>query len=311
MRSRLLSFGSISEVNSGGLAMVRGVDHIVLAVRDLDAARALYSALGFTVTPTAFHPFGTKNALVQLEGSYLELLAVEDETLMPPQAEGSFSFARFNLAFLARRQGASMLVLRSGDAGADLRDFAALGLETYPQFDFEREAEQPDGSKKKLSFANGFLRNPLMVDTGFFVCQHKHSRDVFWNKDYQSHKNGARNLASVLFVDHNPSDHHEFLGGFLGQRVMRSTSIGVTMEFDGGDLQVLTPSAHKALYDLEVPHDLPEEGGIVGLRIGVDLERAKAALDKNDIPYSVHNGQFIVQADIMAGVGLVLCEASG
>ena len=88
--------------------MVRGVDHMVMAVKDLDAARALYTALGFTVTPTAHHPFGTKNALVQLHGAFLELLAVDDEALMPPLEEGGFSFPRFNLAFLEKRQGASI-----------------------------------------------------------------------------------------------------------------------------------------------------------------------------------------------------------
>ena len=38
--------------------MPRGIDHLVIAVRDLDAARATYQRLGFTLTPEARHPFG-------------------------------------------------------------------------------------------------------------------------------------------------------------------------------------------------------------------------------------------------------------
>ena len=53
-----------------------GLDHLVLCVRDLEAARAAYTHFGFTVTPRAVHPFGTGNSLVQLEGTYLELLTV-------------------------------------------------------------------------------------------------------------------------------------------------------------------------------------------------------------------------------------------
>nr|WP_321979824.1 VOC family protein [uncultured Cohaesibacter sp.] len=290
--------------------MLRGVDHIVVAVKDLEAARALYTALGFTVTPTAHHPFGTKNALVQLDGVFLELLAVEDEKKMPLQADGDFSFPRFNLAFLEKRQGASMLVLRSHDRAADLDAFKALGLRTFPPFDFGRKATLPDGSAAEVGFALGFVENPLMKETGFFVCQHKHPPELFWKEEFQTHRNGAGSLASVLFVAHNPSDHHEFLGGFSGQRVMRSSSAGVVMDMDGGDLQVLTPSACKAFYDLDVPHDMPEEGGILGLKIAVDMPRAKAVLDEAQIPYSIHNGQYILQAEATNGVGLVLCEAS-
>ena len=289
--------------------MVRGVDHVVLAVKDLEATRAVYESLGFTVTPTAHHPFGTKNALVQLQGTFLELLAIDDDAKMPPLEEGGFSFPRFNLSFLERRQGASMLVLRSQDRSADLATYAVLGLKTFAPFDFGRKAEMPDGSSVEVGFALGFVQNLLMPETGYFVCQHKHSPELFWKENFQTHSNGAQALQAVLFVAHNPSDHHEFLGGFLGQRIMRSTSAGVVMEADGGEIQVLTPSAYKSFYDLEIPHDLPAEGGILGLRLTVNLSRTKQLLESAEIHYSVHNGQLIIQAEAVAGVALVLCDA--
>ncbi len=52
----------------GDMAL-RPIDHLVLAVRDLDAARATYGRLGFTLTPVARHPFGTANSLIQLNGA--------------------------------------------------------------------------------------------------------------------------------------------------------------------------------------------------------------------------------------------------
>ena len=42
------------------------LDHIVIAVRDLDAAGRVYSALGFTVTPGGRHPEGTQNSSIDL-----------------------------------------------------------------------------------------------------------------------------------------------------------------------------------------------------------------------------------------------------
>ena len=93
-----------------------------------------------------------------------------------------------------------LLVLRSSDRAADLAEFKALGLRTFAPFDFGRKALMPDGSAVEVGFALGFVQDPLMVETGFFVCQHKHSPELFWKENYQTHQNGADGLVSVLFV---------------------------------------------------------------------------------------------------------------
>jgi hypothetical protein len=62
---------------------VLGVDHIVIAVRDPDAAAATLEAeLGLRATGGGRHPaLGTFNRLVWLGDAYLELIGVEDEAL--------------------------------------------------------------------------------------------------------------------------------------------------------------------------------------------------------------------------------------
>lgn len=56
--------------------MLKGIDHIVIAVPDLDVARKSYEALGFTVVPGGRHPVGTHNALIAFaDGAYVELIA--------------------------------------------------------------------------------------------------------------------------------------------------------------------------------------------------------------------------------------------
>lgn len=56
--------------------MPLSIDHIVIAVADLEAAVRDYAALGFTVLPGGEHPRGSRNALVVFEdGAYLEIIA--------------------------------------------------------------------------------------------------------------------------------------------------------------------------------------------------------------------------------------------
>ncbi len=55
---------------------IRGIDHVVLVVRDLDRARATYERLGFTLTPRGYHTLGSQNHCIMFDRDYVELLAV-------------------------------------------------------------------------------------------------------------------------------------------------------------------------------------------------------------------------------------------
>ncbi len=56
--------------------MLLGVDHIVIAVGDLDTAARDYENLGFTVVSGGRHPVGTHNVLISFaDGSYIEIIA--------------------------------------------------------------------------------------------------------------------------------------------------------------------------------------------------------------------------------------------
>ncbi len=61
--------------------MAIGIDHIVIAVNDLDQAVTDYTAAGFTVTPGGEHASGgTHNALIAFaDGTYFEIIAWKDQ----------------------------------------------------------------------------------------------------------------------------------------------------------------------------------------------------------------------------------------
>ncbi|PVB62726.1 VOC family protein [Labrenzia sp. 011] len=241
--------------------MVRGLDHLVVAVKDLDAAFRTYSALGFTVTPENRHAWGTSNRLIQLDGFFIELLAVADPELIEQPEEGAFSFGAFNRDFLTRREGASMLVLESRDPERDRADFADAGLQTFEPFSFERVANLADGSTARVAFDLTFLRDPLAPKIGYFTCHNRYPEN-FWKPAFQNHENGAQSVKAVYLLAEDPSDHHEFLGGMTGQREMRATSLGVELQTPRGKISVLTPRAFRDLLGEEAANavhgDVPQ-----------------------------------------------------
>jgi hypothetical protein len=240
--------------------MVRGLDHVVVAVKDLDAAGEAFAGLGFTVTPVNRHSWGTANRLIQLDDFFIEILSIAEPDRIPESDGDSFSFGAFNRDFLSEGEGASMLVLDSTDPQRDRAEFQKAGLRLFKPFSFERVATYADGSTAKVGFDLTFLQDPLAPGIAYFSCRNRFPEN-FWKPDFQSHANGACSVAAVYIVASDPSDHHEFLGGFTGQREMRATSLGLELVTARGKILVMTPYAYETLVGRqaleEIPGDLP------------------------------------------------------
>ncbi|PSC05707.1 VOC family protein [Alsobacter soli] len=222
--------------------MPRGLDHLVLPVRDLDAAGRLYEALGFTVGARNRHPWGTENRIVQFPGVFLELITVGEATAIEPHGRGRFSFGAFVRDSLQRGEGVAMLVLESKGAEADRAAFAISGIGGYEPFFFERQAKKPDGSPVRVAFSLAFARDELAPEAGFFVCQ-QHEPQNFWNPAFQQHANGAIGVEAVTMIAENPAAHAEFFYAFTGQHDMGSTSAGITVRLPRGRIEVMTGAA--------------------------------------------------------------------
>ncbi len=285
----------------------RGLDHLVVAVADLDRAAARWSALGFQVGAENRHPFGTRNRLIQLPGFFVELLAMGDVAAIPPHAGRTFSFPTFNRDFLARAgEGPSMLALESRDAKADALAFAKDGIGDFEPFFFERRGMRPDGSEVHVAFTLSFAESADMPDAGFFVCQ-QHRPDDFWNPAFHTHSNGAVGVASVMLTAENPTDHHIFLTAFTGIRDFTSTSTGLVFETPRGDVEMMTPVAFARRCGVMVD-DAPR---IRGLRFAVaDLEETALRFGVNGVSAVRRGGWLMVGPEDMDGVVVAFEQAT-
>lgn len=249
--------------------MARGIDHLVLAVRDLEAARARYASWGFTLTPRAQHPFGTANSLAQFDGNFLELLAIDDPARIPPAPPGGFSFAAFSHDFLARREGFEMLVFESHDARADHRDFAAAGLDAQPPFDFSRDARLPDGSSARVGFSLAFVTDPRLPEAAFFTCQ-QHAPQHFWKPDYQRHANTARQVVEVVMVAPVPAELRDLFAGMQSADAVGQIGDGLSVRTARGKVSVLTPAAFDRRFPGAAPAARPATPHLAAFVVRVD-----------------------------------------
>jgi catechol 2,3-dioxygenase-like lactoylglutathione lyase family enzyme len=137
--------------------MLIGIDHILIAVEDLDIAIETYERLGFQVLRGGKHPnMGTHNALVPLaDGSYLELIGVWDRELAAQAAP-------YILATLERENRLARFALESDNLDGDVAAMRARGFDIGDAQAGERE--RPDG--QKVAWRSAFpadVRFPFVI----------------------------------------------------------------------------------------------------------------------------------------------------
>lgn len=270
----------------------RAIDHVVLAVRDLDAAAQVYEALGFTLTPRAYHEdrMGTSNRLAQFVGkNFIELLEVDRPDRLAPhdvsQTPPVFSFGAHNKAAVAGRAGLSMLVFAGDDARADIAAFAAADVPTYAPFDFERQARLPDGQEVTVSFTLAFATSPDMPEIAFLVCQNR-APEHFWKPAFQQHANGATGIKAVYIASSNPERDGTFVGRLFGGKV--TAAAGGLHVACGADqeVRVLRPEAI-AQRDASFSPAADGNPRLAGIALGC------APADRQTVPASKACGSFI------------------
>jgi catechol 2,3-dioxygenase-like lactoylglutathione lyase family enzyme len=247
--------------------MARGFDHIVHAVRDLDAAIAIYRGLGFQVGGRNRHPpdWGTQNHIVQLPNAYIELLEVGDAGGMSPHAPGHFSFGAFNREFLTHGPGLSMLVL-TGNGERDADAFRAAGIGDFAPYELRRDAKRPDGTTAKLAFTLCFARDPLAPEIGFFTNRH-HYPENFWSEAFQVHENSAAAVAGVVIVAQDPDEHAPFLSAFADSPGVRADG-GLLIATSRGEIEVMTPAKFLQRFGVKAP-DIARGARLAALRFTV------------------------------------------
>ena len=183
--------------------MARGLDHIVHAVRDLDAAAALYRGLGFTVGARNRHPWGTHNHIVQLPGFFIELLTRRRAGQTRRRRLLAFCSAPITATSCRPDEGFSLLILEVARCRGR-RDGFPRRRHRRLRGDALRARGQAAGRLGREARLLARLRRAIQAapQIHFATCQ-QHYPENFWNPAFQKHANGVTGIAGVV---RSPSD---------------------------------------------------------------------------------------------------------
>ena len=254
---------------------VIGLDHVVIAVRDLALAAATFRRLGFALTPRGHHAeWGTTNHCVMFADDYLQLLA----------AEGAGREADKVRQFAAMREGAIELAFASDDGAASAAALRRAGLDVGTPRSLSRRLDNPEGSVLMFSEV------PLPPDatpgiTGRLIQHITRERERF--PDWLAHPNGAVGIASVTAVVADPGDLAPAWDRIFGPHSATPTDNTVTVHTGRGMVFLARPEELTQLHPEAELDELPPPPAIVAVAIKVaDTGRAAELLRQAGVGFS-------------------------
>lgn len=283
---------------------ITGLDHTLVGVADLEAARDTYTRLGFTATPRGSHiGWGTANYCIMFEDDYIELLGIVD-----PSKETN------GLDTLLQERGEGMLGLAfaSSDPEATVKSLKAVGIEPNGPHDLKRKLELPEGDvipEFKL------IRFPTegVSKRGLFICHHL-TPELIRRPEWLEHENGVKRIQSMVVLVDDPKSlvpHYAKLCGSLNVTVTDAT-VSVRVEeltlifVTEPDLDLLFPG-------LFIPDEYPGLPHILSMTFTVEnLVKTQACLLKNGIQtQDISSGRAVrVQPKDACGVLLEFVQAA-
>jgi len=277
---------------------IDGIDHLVIAVRDLDKAREAYSRLGFTLTARGRHTeLKSANHTIMFAGDYVELLAIEE----PHPATAAWS------EFLKTREGLAAAALKTADARAAQTGLAAAGLSGGEAVDFGRPVDLPEG-RRDARFTITQVAAEATPGGRMFLCQH-HTRDVVWRPEYLTHANGATGLAALIVAADDPEAAAAPYATLFGTHVEPRGAIRVVQTGGGAPIVVAPPAALTQLWADDPVLKAPRPC-FAGFAVTVkDFYAAQQVLQKSKLPTIAGEGVLRVTSQHTHGAALAFAES--
>jgi len=273
----------------------QGVDHVGIAVRDIEAAKKTYrDILGFTVVRGGNASNGTRNKLIWLQTGMLEIITSWDRT----KAEGGVV-----ASFIERHEGGLFLGLEATPVNETAkllrsRGFDIRGPKTESLLDDPEQHDRAPSSWSRAGVATGAVpagRLPTKSTDAIFFVQY----DPF---DETVHPNTSKKLVSVWMGVRDLEGSikaYESIGFPRGRKLVLPQLGAKGQEIEAGQGSILLLQPENTMG--KVASFLAERGaeGVMGVSIEVaSLQTARSLLEANTNrqfePYAGPYGQSVL-----------------
>ena len=292
-------------MSGASIPPITGLDHVLVAVRDLARARAAYARLGFTMTPRGRHDnWETANYCAMLAEGYIELIGAADPA---GRASGYAPLDRF----LARREGLLGIAFATDDAGAAFAVLARAGVQPEPTVELARDLELA-GAAARPRFRLVDLPAAATPGLPAFLCQHL-TPEVVRRPAWLDHANGARRLAAVTTVAGDPPAYADAYARLLGRGAVTLTGDVLTVRAGRTSLVFARPGDAARLYPDAGIGDIRDVPAIAAMTITVDdIGGAAAVLAGNGVAHvRGDDDALVVPPHEACGVVLEFTRAGG
>ncbi len=272
---------------------VKGIDHAVVVVADIEAARAAYARLGFEVQPRGFHTrLGTANHLMIFGDTYLELIGIVEPS--PFNAE--------RRAWLEKGGGLANVALRTDGADIAHAAWTACGLQPDPVLDFGRAVEI-GGRTEQATFRTVRLGTNRARLLGFFACEHRTPQFVY-RPEWARHANGTTGLAGAAVIAGDPGTDEAYVRKVFGDAAVRRDSAELVIDSGSTLIRYMPRERFLALYPGVAPQRHDDHPALLSFHVP-DVRRTEAVLRAGGLaPVAAPDGRVLVPASDAAGVAI-------
>ncbi len=253
---------------------IRGLDHVLVGVADLEAAKSVWGRLGFKACPRGRHiGWGTANYCLMFPHDYIEIIGIVDPSQFVNRLD----------AFLAAHGEGLMAVAFATDDAADcaarLRaaDIAADGPK-----DLKRILELPEGEVLP-AFELVFTPDAATPALRSFICTHL-TPEIVWRPEWLEHPNGAQGIAEVVVAVEMPGELGLAYANLLGMDAVRAADGWIQVQAGGCTLSFLGPAPLAERFPELADGPLPR---ILGMTVRVaDPAATRYYLEVAGVPFA-------------------------
>ncbi|MBV9827732.1 MAG: VOC family protein [Alphaproteobacteria bacterium] len=279
---------------------IAGIDHVIIATRDLDMARQRWTRLGFTLTTRGRHlGQGTANYCIMFGSDYLELLGFLE-------ADENADHLR---EFLARREGAMSVAFVPERQVEDVaRALTAAGLHPGALRALGRQLEMPEGTVvPRFSLLSLPPEDTPGLDA--FICGHL-TPDLVRRPEWLVHPNGVLGIRSLTVVTPDTASLLPAYDRLFGLHEVTTTDAVAAIRIGPHRLLFMTEDDFETMHPgVDLGPAVPDTG-IVAIELAIgDREKTADYLTHMQVPFDeMPDGRVVIPADQANGTILFLSE---